>query len=86
MTLSLTLACLWALAATAVAFLPYRWQIVPGLALLLCAPALVGFVGHQHGAVVAGLILAAVLSLFRKPLAYLARRGLARLSGRKDAP
>lgn len=86
MSASLIIACLWALAATAVAFLPYRRQIAPGLALLIVAPGFVAYVGAQHGAWVAALILAGVLSLFRKPLAYLLRRLWARLAGPEDRP
>jgi predicted PurR-regulated permease PerM len=37
---------------------------------LLAAPVLVAFIGWQHGWGWAGLALAGVLSMFRKPLAH----------------
>ncbi|MBK1636297.1 DUF2484 family protein [Rhodovulum adriaticum] len=73
MSAALTAACLWALAASAVAFLPMRLQYLPGGLLLLAAPGVVGWLAVTHGAVVAAL---AVLSLFRRPLAGLLRRVL----------
>ncbi len=45
MSVSLTIAALWALAATCVALLPMRFQYVPGVALLIAAPFVIGFVG-----------------------------------------
>jgi hypothetical protein len=68
---SLLAACLWVLAATGTAMLPMRRQYVPGIALLIAAPFLLGFLGYQHGGVVFGLCLAAFLSMFRDPLRYL---------------
>ena len=67
-------AVLWVVLATCTAFLPMRRQFGPGIALLLAAPALIIWLGLSHG-LLAGLgALAAVLSMFRKPLAYYARR------------
>lgn len=68
------LGCVWVLAATLVAMLPMRRQILPGLALLLAAPVLVAFIGAQHGWGWAGLALAGVLSMFRKPLGHVWHR------------
>ncbi len=78
MSASLTLACLWALLATGVALLPMRRQMVPGLALLIAAPALLVWIGWQHGVwwMLGGL--AAFVSMFRNPLIYLARKALGR--------
>ncbi|MGR3344686.1 MAG: DUF2484 family protein [Paracoccaceae bacterium] len=76
MSLSLILGALWAIAATIVAMLPMRAQFVPGGALLLSAPALLIFIGVQHGLWVTLLGLLAFASMFRNPLIYLARRGL----------
>lgn len=70
MSTALVLGCVWVLAATLLAMLPMRRQLLPGLALLLAAPVLVAFIGWQHGWGWAGLALAGVLSMFRKPLAH----------------
>lgn len=78
MSLSLILACLWVLAATAVALLPMRRQFPPGIVLLLTAPLLIAFLGYEHGVIVALLGVAGFASMFRRPLGYLARRALRR--------
>lgn len=78
MSLSLISAAIWVLAATVVAMLPMRLQWVPGVALLLVAPVLLGWMAVDHGPwwiVVGGL---AFLSMYRRPLGYLARRILDR--------
>lgn len=76
MTLSLTLACLWAIAATVVALLPMRQQMVPGVTLLAAAPVLIVWIGVDHGFWWALGGFAAFASMFRKPLVYFARRAL----------
>jgi hypothetical protein len=78
MSLSVILACLWALAATATALLPYRRQFPLGIVLLVTAPLLIGYLGYEHGLIVALLGLAGFVSMFRRPLGYLARRALGR--------
>lgn len=78
MTLSLTLACLWALLATVLAFLPMRLQYAPGILLLLLAVPLLVFIGVQHGVWIVALVLAGIISMFRRPLAYFLRRLMAR--------
>lgn len=78
MSLSLISAAIWVLAATVVAMLPMRLQWVPGVALLLVAPVLLGWMAVDHGPwwiVVGGL---AFVSMYRRPLGYLARRILDR--------
>ena len=82
MTASLILACLWALAATLTAFLPWRRQFPPGIVLLLLAPVLLVWIGIDHGPWVALAGLAGFLSMFRRPLAHLAWRALGRVPGR----
>lgn len=74
MSLSLTIGCLWVLLAAVVALLPMRRQYVPGIALLVAAPVLLGWIARDHGAwiFVAGLF--AFLSMFRNPLIYFWRR------------
>lgn len=76
MSLALILGCFWVVASAIVAMLPMRAQMVPGLALLVAAPALLIWIGTVHGAVwvLAGLF--AFLSMFRRPLTYFARRAL----------
>lgn len=76
MSLSLTLACLWVLAATVVALLPYRMQFPPGIVLLIAAPVLIGFVAREHGALWMLPVLAGFVSMFRRPLWFLGRRAL----------
>lgn len=76
MSLSLLLGCAWVVAATIVAMLPMRRQFAPGLVLLIAAPPLIGFIGWQHGWILAALGFAAFLSMFRNPLRYLWRRAL----------
>ncbi len=74
MSASVISAALWAVAATIVALLPMRRQFAPGLALLIAAPGLILWLGAQHGwgwSLVAAL---GFVSMFRRPLAYLARR------------
>ncbi|MHA6263901.1 DUF2484 family protein [Arenibacterium sp. CAU 1754] len=74
MSLSVTLAAIWVFASTIVALLPMRFQYVPGFALLVAAPVLIGFMGYQHG-IIAGLAaLAAFMSMFRNPLRYFWRK------------
>ncbi|MDM8166584.1 DUF2484 family protein [Roseovarius sp.] len=72
------LACLWVVAAALVAMLPMRWQFVPGLALLLGAPVLIWRLAVEYGWPAALLAVLAVVSMFRRPLQYYARRALGR--------
>ncbi len=74
MSLSLILACLWAIASTIVAFLPMRRQYVPGVALLIAAPILILWLGYDYGWWVSVLGLGAFVSMFRNPLRYFWRR------------
>ncbi|MEO3414908.1 DUF2484 family protein [Roseovarius sp. CAU 1744] len=70
--------CLWVLAATAVAFLPMRYQYAPGIVLLMAAPVLIYLIGRDlspWAAIAAGL---AFISMLRKPLRYFARRAMGR--------
>ena len=70
--------CLWVVAATCVAMLPMRWQIVPGFVLLLAAPVLIWMLVAEFGLVAGVLAALAFLSMFRRPLRYYARRILNR--------
>ncbi|RMD89244.1 MAG: DUF2484 family protein [Alphaproteobacteria bacterium] len=79
MTLSLTLACLWALAASVIALLPSRRKHWPqAWALIATGLPLLGFVLWQNGPLIALAVAAAGASVLRWPLFYglkwLARR------------
>lgn len=78
MSPSLVAAAFWAIAATIVALLPMRMQFPPGIVLLILAPVLILWIGATHGWVWAVLGLAAFLSMFRRPLWYLARKAVGR--------
>lgn len=78
MSPSLIAAAFWAIAATIVALLPMRMQFPPGIVLLILAPVLILWIGATHGWVWAALGLAAFLSMFRRPLWYLARKAVGR--------
>ena len=64
----------WVFVATATAFLPMRWQLVPGLALIAGAVVLIWMIFAQHGPVPGVLALAAFVSFFRRPLGHLIRK------------
>jgi hypothetical protein len=78
MSSPLILGCVWVIAAAVVAMLPMRRQMLPGLALLIAAPALLIWIGLVHGWVWLGFGLFAFLSMFRNPLLYFLRRALGR--------
>lgn len=78
MSLPLILGCVWVLAATATAMLPMRRQMVPGVALLVAAPVLLGWIGYSHGWIWLAIGLFAFLSMFRNPLLYFLRRAMGR--------
>jgi Protein of unknown function (DUF2484) len=78
MSLPLILGALWVVASTAVAMLPMRMQMVPGVALLIAAPVLLVWIGRVHGWIWLAVGLFAFLSMFRNPLLYFARRALGR--------
>lgn len=73
MSLSLILAALWVLAATGVAFLPMRYQYIPGIGLLIVAVPLLVFLGVQHNVWIVLAVLGAIISMFRRPLRALLR-------------
>jgi len=67
-------ACLWVLAATGTAMLPMRYQYGPGLTLLILAPVLIYAIAVTHGVALTLFAVFAVLSMFRRPLLYYARK------------
>ena len=76
MSLPLTLACLWVVAAAITAMLPMEYQIYPGIPLLLAAPVLIIWIGLTHGWLWLTLCLLAFASMFRRPLIYFARKAM----------
>ena len=74
MSLSLIVGCVWVLAATCVAFLPFRAQFPPGIALLVLAPVLLAWIGWENGIWVTLAGTLAFVSMFRNPLIYFLRR------------
>ena len=76
MSLSLILACFWVLAATGVAFLPMQRQYVPGVALLIAAPILIGVIFYEHGMLFGFAALFGFVSMFRRPLKFFGRKAL----------
>lgn len=74
MTLSLILACLWALAANLLAMTPSKdnhWR--RAYVLIGIGIPLVGYVTYQNGPWVGLLVLVAGMSLLRWPVIYLGR-------------
>ena len=74
MTLSLVAGCIWVVLSAIVAMLPFRAQFPPGIALLAAAPVLLAWIAYDHGLWIFGAGLFAFVSMFRRPLAHLARR------------
>ena len=67
---------LWVIASAIVAMLPMRHQYGPGICLLIAAPILIIWIGAEHGRVFAAIGVFALLSMFRRPLIYFARKAL----------
>ncbi len=79
----LAISCFWVLAATVVALLPMRFQYVPGVLLMLAAPALIYLISRDV-ALWAGIAAAfAFISMFRNPLRYFAKRAM---GGKVEVP
>ena len=74
MSLSLTLAALWAITANITAMFPSKQNHWPAAyALIATGIPLVGYVTLQHGPWIALLVLAAGASILRWPLLYAVR-------------
>lgn len=74
MSLSLTLACLWAVVANVIAMTPskdYHWR--NAYILIAVGIPIIGYVVTQHGPWVGLLVMAAGCSVLRWPVIYLAR-------------
>ena len=74
MSFSLISGCVWVLLATFVALLPMRRQYAPGIALLIAAPLLLGWIAMDHGWWIFAAGSFAFLSMYRNPLIYFLRR------------
>lgn len=72
----LILGGLWVIAAAAVAMLPMRLQMLPGLTLLIAAPMLLVWIGMVHGWTWLAFGLFAFVSMFRRPLIYFVRKAM----------
>lgn len=77
---SVVFACLWVLAATIVAFLPMRRQFAPGLVLLIAAPVLIVWLAADFNIWIGFAAAFAFVSMFRKPLHYLAKRAIEKVA------
>ncbi len=74
MSLSLILACLWAVAANVLAMLPSRdnhWR--NAYILIWVGIPLLGYVTYENGPWIGLLVLAAGMSVLRWPMIYLGR-------------
>ncbi len=71
---SMIFAAIWVICATIVALLPMRLQFPPGILLLICAPALIVWLGYDYGWFISALAFAAFVSMFRNPIRYYWRK------------
>jgi len=79
MSLPVVLSCLWVLAAALVALLPMRRQFAPGFVLLAMVPVLIVWLAVTYGAWAGLAIFMVFISMFRRPLIYLAKRAMGRV-------
>lgn len=84
MTISLTLAFVWALAANLLAMLPSRDNLwTRAYVLIAVGIPLLGYVVYENGPWIGLAVLAAGMSVLRWPVRYL-WRWIKRLSGRSE--
>jgi hypothetical protein len=86
MTISLILACIWALAANLAAMFPSsdnHWR--RAYVLIALGIPLLGYVTYENGPVAGLLVLAAGMSMLRWPVIYLGR-WMRRLLEKQDGP
>ncbi|MEM6638203.1 MAG: DUF2484 family protein [Pseudomonadota bacterium] len=82
MTLSLILACLWAISACVCALFPSKHHHWPAAYVLIAIGIpLLGYVTYQNGPLVGFLVLLAGVSILRWPVRYLIRWMSRRLTG-----
>jgi len=73
MTLSLTLACIWAVVATIIAMMPMKTHWPAAYVLIAIGIPLLGYVTYENGPLIGLLVFAAGASMLRWPLIYLFR-------------
>ncbi|OOY15664.1 DUF2484 family protein [Thioclava sp. DLFJ4-1] len=73
MTVSLVLACVWALIATLIAMGPRRFHWPGAWGLIALGVPLVGWVTYQNGPIMGLLVLAGGMSVLRWPVIFLVR-------------
>ncbi|MGH1329896.1 MAG: DUF2484 family protein [Paracoccaceae bacterium] len=82
MTLSIALACLWAVLANMIAMLPSKKNHWPAAYVLITLGVpLLGYVTYENGPVIGLIVLAAGASILRWPVIYLGRWIKARVTG-----
>lgn len=74
MSAALIAGALWVVASAIVAMLPMKRQYVPGVALLVMAPALIVWIGLAQGWIWVAAGGFAFVSMFRNPLRYIWRK------------
>ena len=87
MSLSLTLACLWAVVANVIAMAPSKdnhWR--NAYILIALGLPILGYVTLQHGPWIGLLVLAAGASVLRWPVIYLMRWLRRKATGGRAAP
>ncbi|MFY9241135.1 MAG: DUF2484 family protein [Roseovarius sp.] len=87
MSISLILACLWALTANLLAMMPSRdshWKLAYGL--IAVGIPILGYVTYQNGPWVGLFVLAAGMSMLRWPVRYLGRWVMGLLARRAGRP
>lgn len=73
MTISLILACLWALLATGIAIGPRRFHWPAALGLIALGVPILGWVTYENGPVWGLVVLAGGMSVLRWPVIFLFR-------------
>ncbi|QYZ68492.1 DUF2484 family protein [Neotabrizicola shimadae] len=73
MTVSLVLACIWAVVASVIAMLPNRIHWPAAYALIVVGIPILGFVTYQNGPIMGLLVLAGGVSILRWPVLFLFR-------------
>ncbi|KEO51285.1 DUF2484 family protein [Thioclava pacifica] len=73
MTISLLLACVWALLATGIALGPQRFHWPAAWVLIALGVPLVGWVTYENGPLLGLIALAGGMSVLRWPVIYLFR-------------
>ncbi|WP_415184773.1 DUF2484 family protein [Phaeovulum sp.] len=74
MSLSLTLACIWAVVATGIAVAPGRFHWPGAWVLIGCGVPLLGWVTLENGPWVGLIVLLAGVSVLRWPVFFLVRK------------